>query len=105
MTKAKNKFIPKDKIICLSLCGLIVSLVFLYIYFLSASIVHVVIRKEANQDLVALHSAISQLETEYIDAQHQVSDEIASLEGYAPVTHKVFIDRTPGSLVLSDGGQ
>ncbi len=75
----------------------------LYMYFLSASVVHVVIRKEVNQDIVKLNSEIAELEAEYIFAQHRVSNRIATLEGYQEVDAKVFIDRTQPSLVLSDG--
>ncbi len=102
MTKTTRNHIAKEKIACVSLCSVIVIFVLLYLYFLSASIVHVVIRKEINQDMVSVHTSISELETEYIDAQHNVSDQIALLEGYAPVTDKVFIDRSNPSLVLSD---
>lgn len=102
MSRTKVKTINKDKIICLSLAGMTVALFGLYIYFISATVAHVVIRKEVSQDLVAMHTDISQLETDYIDAQHRVSEEIASLEGYQPIVDKVFIDRNPSSLVLSN---
>lgn len=105
MTKVKSTAINTDKLLCLALVGIILSGVALYVYFLSASIVHVVIRKEISQDLALLHTEISQLETAYIEAQHRVSDEIASLDGYAPVVSKTFIDRSAGSLVLSDAAR
>lgn len=96
----KNRILT-DKIVTLTLCGCLVSLFALYMYLIGASVVHVVIRKEVNQDLVTLHTEISLLETAYIESQHRVSDEIASLEGYETIVSKVFIDRTPSSLVLS----
>lgn len=105
MTKAHTTTMNKDKIICLSLFGVVIAGITFYLYFLSASIVHVVIRKEINQDLVLLHTEIGQLESEYIDAQHRVSAEIASLEGYTTVAEKIFIDRSAGSLVLSGSVQ
>ena len=78
------------------------SLVFLlYVYFVISSVVHVVIRQELAQEAVALNSYVSQLEAEYIDAQHAISEEIASQSGYTKVTEKVFIDKTPATLVLS----
>lgn len=95
-----KKHILTDKIVCLTLCSMIVVLVSLYMYLIGASVVHVVIRQETNQDMQSLATEISQLETDYIDYQHRVSDEIASLEGYETITEKVFIDRTPSSLVL-----
>jgi DNA-binding NtrC family response regulator len=98
---ALEKTFNTEKITCLTLLALSLALVALYMYFVSASVVHVVIRKETNQAAVALNSEISQLENQFIDAQHRVSGEIASLQGYTDVTDKIFIDRTPSTLVLS----
>ena len=72
----------------------------LYIYFISASIVHVVIRTEISQDITMLSSEISSLESSYIEAQHKVSSDIATLQGYQVTPKKVFINRNPDSLVL-----
>ncbi len=88
----------------LFLCaGIGLSLVFivLYMYFLSASVVHVVMRKEIDKEIVALGSSLSTLETDFIEAQHAVSEDIASLKGYEHADSKVFIDRGETSLVLS----
>jgi cell division protein FtsL len=74
----------------------------LYIYFVSMSVVHVVMRKEVNQQIATLSSAVSQLESDYIDAQHAVSDRIASLDGFSKTDEKVFINRQSASLVLAD---
>jgi hypothetical protein len=73
----------------------------LYAYFVISSVVHVVIRKELAQEAAALNSYVSQLEASYIDAQHAVSEEIASQRGYTKVEHKIFVDKTPATLVLS----
>lgn len=73
----------------------------LYAYFVMASVVHVVIRKELSQEAVTKSSYVSQLETEYIDAQHAVSEEIATQRGYTKIEKKVFVDKTPTTLVLS----
>lgn len=90
-----------EKAIFMSLALLCTMLFALYIYFVSASVVHVVMRTEINQEITKIASDISELEGEYIEAQHRVSSDIASLQGYTPSESKVFIDRTPSSLVLS----
>lgn len=72
-----------------------------YVYFLSASVVHVVMRKEVDKELTTLGSTLSELETEFIAVQHAVSADIASLRGYKVAEHKVFIDRSDTTLVLS----
>lgn len=72
----------------------------LYVYFISASVVHVVIRTETNQDISKISSEISALESKYIEAQLKVSSDIASLQGYQKAEKKIFIDRGTDSLVL-----
>ncbi len=74
---------------------------FAYIYFLSASVYHVVIRKELDREIASAHSEVSRLEAAYIDAQHQVSSSIASMEGFIVSEEKIFIDRSDDTLVLS----
>ncbi|MCD5382068.1 MAG: hypothetical protein LR017_01985 [Candidatus Pacebacteria bacterium] len=71
-----------------------------YIYFVSASVVHVVIRKEMNQEILKTSSYVSQLEAAYIEAQHAVSSDIASREGYQVVSEKMYINRADTTLVL-----
>jgi hypothetical protein len=75
----------------------------LYIYFLSMSVVQVVLRKEIIQEKRTIESQIAQLESKYIDAQHKVSDRIATLENFTATEEKIFVTRgeTP-TLVLSD---
>lgn len=72
----------------------LVSLFVLYIYFVSASVLHVVMRQEVERKTSNLHSEIAALETEYIQAQHAVSEDIAKQQGYVAVESKIFIDRT-----------
>ena len=73
----------------------------LYVYFVSASVVHVVMRKEINQEIASVSSYVSQLESQYIEAQHAMSADIASMQGYVAARDKIFIDRTQDTLVLS----
>ncbi len=73
----------------------------LYIYLLSASVMHVVVRTEINHQVREMTSQISLLESEFIAAQHAVSQNIAYLEGYERVHEKVFVDRSAPSLVLN----
>lgn len=68
---------------------------------MSASVVHVVMRKEIGQEIAATESRVSQLEAQYIASQHMVSAEIASQNGYVIADDKTFIDKTKTTLVLS----
>lgn len=86
-----------------TLCAatLLVSLFAAYMYFLSASVVHVVMRKEMVSEIALLNSDISKLEAEYIDLQHAVSDEVALQRGFVAVSDKVFLDRSEGTFAFS----
>lgn len=84
------------------LSALLLVLVVAYMYLVSMTVMHVVIRQETDQAIKQLHSDIATLEAEYIAAQHTVSADIASLQGFVETGEKIFIKRTPSSLVLVD---
>ncbi len=71
-----------------------------YMYFVSASVVEVVMRKEVDKEMSVVGTRVSQLESEYIEMQHSISSEIASRQGYVVASKKIFIDRTDDTLVL-----
>lgn len=85
----------------LSLLAVLAAVFVLYIYFVTSSVVQVVIRQELDREATEVKAKISELEVAYMSAQHAVSSEIASHEGYVDVEEKIYIDRTPGTLVLS----
>ena len=68
-------------------------------YFVSASITHVVMRKEIDREMNDMSTVISELESEYIEMQHSVSSDIASMRGFAVADTKVFIDLNADTLV------
>ena len=83
--------------------GLLVTMMFAYLYFLNLSVVHVVMRKEATQEGNQLRTEIAMLETSYIDSQHRIADGIATAEGYNNVEiEKIFVTRGASSLVLKN---
>lgn len=73
--------------------GLLFLFVFMYLYFLNLSVVHVVMRKEADHAQSDLRAEISSLETSYIDAQHKIAARIAVLDGYNVEAPKIFVTR------------
>lgn len=103
MTKVLQKNIQREKAIFMVLSALCILLASLYMYFVSASVVHVVMRTEIDQEITKISSDISELEGQYIEAQHRVSSDIASLQGYRKTAEKIFLDRNEDSLVLSTG--
>jgi hypothetical protein len=86
-----------------SLCATLLLLaVFSYMYFLSLSVVHVVLRQETSESVNKLHSEISQLEAEYIEVRHKISGQLANRNEYSQTDEKIFIKRGDSSLVLKD---
>ena len=71
-----------------------------YLYFLNVSVVHVVMRKSADQEYNQLRTEIAALETEYIQAQHKIAAEIATLEGYNRDTAKIFVTRGSADVLV-----
>lgn len=102
MKKAKPVKIYKDEsrlfYIALTTCFCVVAL---YMYFLSESVVHVVMRKEVDAGIRDLNSKIGTLEAEYIERQHSVSNDIATRDGYVEPSTKIFIEKAGEKLVLS----
>lgn len=85
--------------------AILFTLIFLYMYFLSMSVVHVVLRKEIMNDVSKVESQIAQLEASYITAQHKVSNKIAALENFTSNDTKIFVSRDESTLVLSEIGR
>ena len=81
--------------------GLLLFSIFAYMYFLSLSVVHVVMRKEATAQIGELRSEIARLETSYIEAKHQISAKVANLDGFNQTDEKVFINKAEQNLVLN----
>lgn len=104
MVRNKHNRISKLQYAIAGTSFLIVALCCAYVYLLSATVVHVVMHKELRAQMNEVNSQIATLETEYIARQHAVSAEIATLDGFVATEHKVFIDRTPTSLVLGRSG-
>ena len=92
----------KESRITIACLALLFAALVAYLYFLNMSVVHVVMRKEASQDISALKTEIAVLETSFIEAQHIIANRIATLEGYDTDSAKVFVTRGETSLVLRD---
>jgi len=104
MTLKQQKQVYKQSICTLVLVFLCLVLASLYIYLLSSTVVHVVMQKEVTKELQNVSSQIAQLEATYIEQQHSMSNEVATLQGFVTVTQKVFIDKGQSSLVFRSVG-
>ena len=83
----------------LSLCVIVVCA---YMYFVSTSVVNVVMRKEVDGQIASINTRISQLEEVYIEKQHNLSSAIATHRGFVINEEKIFIDKTEAKFVLSN---
>lgn len=85
--------------------GLFLLSIALYMYFLSLSVMHVVMRKEAMHNLNELRSEIARLESSYIEARHQISTQVATVGGFTENDNKIFISRNEQNLVFRSNGE
>ena len=101
-----KKLRTKHHLITASFATLLLLGVVAYMYFLSLSVVHVVMRKEVIQQTNQLRSEIAFLETEYIEAHHTISTRVATLDGFNQVENKIFIKANVSqNLVLRTAGE
>lgn len=70
--------------------------ILLYGYFVSASIVNVLVRKEIEQDITALHSHIGELEAAYLVQKNQITLSYAHAQGFSNISEKQFAIRRDG---------
>jgi len=78
----------------LLLLGLIVSLAFLYIYFLGSAVVHVVERREIQNTIANVSSRIATLEVEYFQRKSNITGTLAMEMDFQPVESKQYIERS-----------
>ncbi|MBI4079870.1 hypothetical protein HY414_01400 [Candidatus Kaiserbacteria bacterium] len=78
------------------LIGATILLAFAYVYFVGATILNVIARKEALAQTVNLATAVSQLESEYFALAQALGPEDGSRLGLSPVSDTLYVYR-PGN--------
>jgi len=68
-------------------------LVGFYGYFISKSIINVIVREEINGDVAAVNSTISELEAKYITHKDAIGIEFARSAGFKNLAEKKFVTR------------
>lgn len=79
---------------------LLVVVVFSYLFFLNQSVIHVVLREEAERAISEHTTVITNLEANLIEAQFIITERVASLDNYQVEHQKLFVTRGEASLVL-----
>ncbi len=91
----------KDRHIFFSALSLVFILFAAYVYFVSAAVAHVVVRKELAQEITDTQTKISELEAEYILAKDGVALEMAMERGFEVNEKKVFVTKAAPAVALS----
>ena len=76
-----------------ALICIILALLAFYGYFISKSIINVIVREEIGNDITFVSSIISGLETEYISHKNVINMEFAKSNGFVSLANKEFITR------------
>ncbi len=71
-----------------------------YLYFVGASVLNIIERKEASSEIERLHSSIAMLEQEYFALQSRVTPLAAHDMGLTAVTDTDYIHR-PGNAAIN----
>lgn len=91
---------PAERIVFRTLVSALFLLAILYVYFVGATILNVVARKEAVAQTAHLASAVSELERDYFAISKAIGPEDGARLGLAPVANTVYIHR-PGNAALA----
>ncbi len=85
-----------------ALIALLAVFVCAYLYFVTASILNIMARKEANTAVFALQGAIAQMESEYFALSHSIEPDAGARIGLAPVRNTQYVYR-PGNAASAAG--
>lgn len=92
ITKTAKPLQRERQLFC-ALSILVCGLLALYMYFVSAAIAHVVVRKELNQEIAAMHTRISDFEAEYIIEKDRIAEPQAIELGFERNENKIFVTK------------
>jgi hypothetical protein len=96
-------FLPSRSFVVSVLSVVVLALVILYMYLLSMSVVHVVMRKELHHQSQMLESTIASLEADFMLAQHTVSGAVIETSEFTASSDKIFVTRKqPATVAISE---
>jgi len=79
------------------LAAVLVGLIFAYVYFVSASVLNVVARKEALSNIASLGSSVALLERDYYAATAAITPSTGENLGLTPISNTRYVHR-PGAV-------
>jgi hypothetical protein len=72
-----------------------------YTYFLAASVLNVVVRKQIDTDISTIHTTLDELEARYIVATTRINEETAKERGFIEREEKTYLTAKSNTVVLS----
>ena len=88
---------PLERTIFRALIAVLFILICAYFYFVSASILNVIARKEALSEIVSLRSTVSLLERDYYALSANITPSAGMRLGLSPVSETSYVHR-PGTV-------
>lgn len=91
---------PYERVAFMALFGVLALFICGYFYFVGASVLNIIERKEASSEIERLHSSIAMLEQEYFALQTRVTPLAAQDMGLTAVSDTAYIHR-PGNAAIN----
>lgn len=102
MTRTNTKPYYKEQRLFFAALSVFLMLFGLYVYFISAAVVHVIARKEVDREIAHVHSRIGDLESAYIKAKQAIAPETIAQYGFVVSSaQKIYVQKAPVNLVLA----
>ncbi len=99
-TKHTTPYYTKQRVFFAVFAGLFILFGF-YIYFVSASVVQVIARKEVEGEIIEVQSTIGDLESTYLATKNSISGDTLASFGFVVIApRKIFIEKKSTNLVL-----
>lgn len=89
--QTKSIHLKFERVLFWVLWVLLVSALFVYIYFIAMTVVQIVLRKELSVSMQEEESRISKLEAEYFQASSKLSRDIAPEYGLVDVAPSAYV--------------
>ncbi len=86
------------KIVFFSLAALLLTFFLLYAYLVNKTVMNVVARENAENDISELSTTIGTLESQYMTLKNSVTLDLAYSRGFKDATPSQFISRGPATL-------
>ena len=94
---------PLERLIMRTMIALLIALAFCYLYFVAASVLNIMARKEALAQSAQIDGSIGALEGQYFTLSQSITSQSAVALGLSPISvaNTAYVDR-PGNVGIAD---